>query len=324
MSPERDDYLDDDRKAAPGERRRGVLAAGWLRALLVLGALAVLLIVSVPYIIEWVAPSAPLPGPVVRAVPPAEPVKSEKSESVAASTPAPAPAASTAAPEPKAELPAKGDPSKPSTKPESAPKAAVAAKETAPDAVPAKAAAKPQPAAKATPPSPKATAPAVKATVTPTTATGDYWVQVGLFANSDNAERLAKELREEHFAVEIAQTTRGNASASTPVSQHEVVVTGSSVDAVTAALKGTGTAEGVADGVVVRPPRDLKDAVALSRRLAGEGLKVRIRRVTTTAAGGTLYLVRVGGYSTRDAAAAGKRELAAKGVGGFVTQDAVK
>jgi hypothetical protein len=146
---------------------------------------------------------------------------------------------------------------------------------------------------------------------------------VGLFARGDNAERLAKELRDERFSVEIAQTTRGAAAA--PVSRHEVVVEGATVETVNAALKGAGTAEPAAGAVVVRPAMDLKDAVTLSRRLAAEGLQVRIRRVAEpSGAGSTVYLVRVGGYPTRDAAAAGRRELAAKGVGGFVTQGPVK
>ncbi|HKZ06714.1 MAG TPA: SPOR domain-containing protein [Methylomirabilota bacterium] len=331
MSPERDDYLDDDGGKEAREGRSGPLSAGWLRALIVLGGLAILLIVTVPYMIEWIAPSAPLPGPVTRAMPPGEPVKPEalataptepvKPEPIAAPTPASplAPAAPAAASDPRAEAPASEKPALP-PRPEPEPKPAVATKRAAKEAAPAKAAAPPKTAvAKASIPATSAPA----AAGTPTAATGgDYWIQVGLFARSDNAERLAKELREERFAVEIAQTTRGDSSA--PVSQHEVLVTGSTVEAVTAALKGTGTAEATGAGVVVRPAMDLKDAVTLSRRLAGEGLQVRIRRVTTSTGGGTLYLVRVGGYPTRDAATAGKRELASKGVTGFLTQGPVK
>jgi cell division septation protein DedD len=330
VSPERDDYLDDEGKdSLPG--RPGALAAGWLRALMVLGGLAILLIVTVPYVIEWIAPSAPLPGPVTRSVPPADPVKPEalatspaepmKPEPVTAPAPTPASAPPSAAPEPKAEA-AREKPALP-PRPESEAKPAGVAKSAVKDPAPVKAAAPKPTGAKASAPASRATAAAAKPAGTPTAATGgDYWIQVGLFASGDNAERLAKELRDARFAVEIAQTTRGESSA--PASQHEVLVTGSTVEAVTAALKGTGTAEATTGGVVVRPALDLKDAVTLSRRLAGEGLQVRIRRVTTSSAGGTRYLVRVGGYPTRDAAAAGKRELAAKGVTGFLTQGPVK
>jgi cell division septation protein DedD len=336
VSPERDDYLDDDGPQEPRSGRSGPLSAGWLRALIVLGGLAILLIVTVPYIIEWIAPSTPLPGPVTRSMPPAEPAKPEalatapaepvKPEPIATATPAPspAPAAPSAAPEPKAEAPAASE--KPALPPRSEPepKPEVATRSVVKETAPAKAAA-PQNAAvaKASTGAPRASATPVKPAATPTAAAGgDYWIQVGLFASSDNAERLAKELREERFSVEIAQTMRGVSSA--PANQHEVLVTGSTVEAVTAALKGTGNAEATEAGVVVRPAMDLKDAVTLSRRLAGEGLQVRIRRVTTSGAGGTLYLVRVGGYPTREAATAGKRELAAKGVTGFLTQGPVK
>lgn len=330
MSPDRDDYLEDQ---AEGGRTgtRSALAAGWLRALLVLAALAVVLMITVPYVLEWLSPSPP-PPPIAR---PAltEPAKSgtvtalapaappAKSETEAAPAPAAPPATATAPitkPEPAP---------KPAPKDEPAPKVESAAKPAAPAATepaPARPASKPSPlAARAGEPATPKPGASSRPAATPATAGGEYWVQVGLFANGDNAERLAKELREERFAVEVAQTARGGAAG--PVNRHEVVVNGASVETVTAALKGTGTAEVVAGAVVIRPALDLKDAVTLSRRLAGEGLEVRIRRVGAAPAGGnTVYLVRVGGYPTRDAAAAGKRELAAKGVGGFVTQGPAK
>ena len=297
MSPDRDDdYLDDDvtvGRAAP----RGVLAAGWLRALLVLVALAVVLVIAVPYVLEWLAPE---PRPVARP----SLIEPPKSETAMTQTQAPlsAPAPTVA----------------PVTPPEAAAKSGAAATpEPAPRAEPVMEAAR---AAEPTAPPKSATPPRAAGATTPG---GDYWVQVGLFASSDNAERLAKELRAERFAVEVAQMTRGGAAPA--VSRHEVIVDGATVEAVNAALKGTGTAEAAAGGVVVRPAMDLKDAVTLSRRLAADGLQVRIRRVgEASGAGSTVYLVRVGGYPTRDAAAAGKRELAAKGVGGFVTQGGVK
>lgn len=312
MSPDRDDYLDDETEGGrPGPR--SVLASGWLRALLVLAALAIGLVITVPYVLEWLGPSPPA-QPIARRTL-TEPAKPETVTAPAPmAPPAPAPAPETAtAPAAKSE---------PATKPEPAPKADPAPKPAAPVATES------EPARPATKPSPlaaRATEPGASSRPAPaaTTAGGEYWVQVGLFANGDNAERLAKDLREERFAVEVAQTTRGGAAG--PVNRHEVVVNGASVETVTAALKGTGTAEAVAGAVVIRPDMDLKDAVTLSRRLAAEGLEVRIRRVGAAPAGGdTVFLVRVGGYPTRNAAAAGKRELAAKGVGGFVTQGPAK
>jgi cell division septation protein DedD len=313
VSPDRDDYLDDETEGGRAGTR-SVLASGWLRALLVLAALAIGLVITVPYVLEWLGPPSPPAQPIARRAL-TEPAKPETVTAPAPmAPPAPAPAPETAtAPAAKSE---------PATKPEPAPKSDSAPKPAAPvatESAPARPATKPSPlAARATEPG-ASSRPAPAAT----TAGGEYWVQVGLFANGDNAERLAKDLREERFAVEVAQTTRGGAAG--PANRHEVVVNGASVETVTAALKGTGTAEAVAGAVVIRPAMDLKDAVTLSRRLADEGLEVRIRRVGAAPAGGdTVFLVRVGGYPTRNAAAAGKRELAAKGVGGFVTQGPAK
>jgi cell division septation protein DedD len=311
VSPDPDDYLDDDATDSRAARR-GILAAGWLRALLVLATLAVVLVITVPYLLEWLAPEP-------RATARPSLIEPPKSETALTQTQAPGPAPAP----PVAVVTAPAASLEPAAKPEPAPGSDAAVK---PDAVSkSEPPTKPEAALKAEPaPKPAvARAAAPPPATKPTVAGGEYWVQVGLFARGDNAERLAKELRDERFSVEVAQATRGAAAA--PVSRHEVVVEGATVEAVNAALKGTGTAEPAAGAVVVRPAMDLKDAVTLSRRLAAEGLQVRIRRAAEpSGAGSTVYLVRVGGYPTRDAAAAGRRELAAKGVGGFVTQGPVK
>jgi type IV secretory pathway VirB10-like protein len=335
VSPDRDDeYLGDD--AEERRSKHGVLSAGWLRALLVLSALAVVLVITVPYLLQWLSgPTPPSPRPALTETPRTEPTKVE----TAATAPTPAPPVATPTPEPpaKTEMPAaKPEPpaktEMPSAKPDPPAKTEMpSAKPDPPSrpevAVKSEPASKSEPAALPSPkPLPKASAGSGQSTATPTTPGGEYWVQVGLFANGDNAERLAKELRDERFSVEVTQAAKGGSSATASSNQHEVVVNGSTVEAVTAALKGTGTAEVSGDAVVVRPAMDLKDAVALSRRLAGEGLEVRIRRMPAApaAGGATHYIVRVGGYVTREAAAAGRRELAAKGVGGFVTQGPAK
>jgi type IV secretory pathway VirB10-like protein len=335
VSPDRDDeYLGDD--AEERRSKHGVLSAGWLRALLVLSALAVVLVITVPYLLQWLSgPTPPSPRPALTETPRTEPTKVQ----TAATAPTPAPPVATPTPEPpaKTEMPAaKPEPpaktEMPAAKPEPPAKTEMpSAKPDPPSrpevAVKSEPASKSEPAALPSPkPLPKASAGSGQSTATPTTPGGEYWVQVGLFANGDNAERLAKELRDERFSVEVTQAAKGGSSATASSNQHEVVVNGSTVEAVTAALKGTGTAEVSGDAVVVRPAMDLKDAVALSRRLAGEGLEVRIRRMPAApaAGGATHYIVRVGGYVTREAAAAGRRELAAKGVGGFVTQGPAK
>ena len=337
MTPEDDDYLADDRETQSASRR--LLAAGWLRALLVLAVLAIVIVITVPYILQWLESGAPeraamTDAQVTRSVPAsATPIESTPAAPTPAVAMAPAPAAKeppiakdagSAKDAPAAkELPAAKEPvkagatvprSEPSVKAATAPAPAPAAQDS-----PAS-----KPPAKAAPVIARAAAPALAAPAKPLNGGGSYWVQVGLFQNAANAERLAQDLRTDRFSVEVAQVTRDGAAPA--VSRHEVLVTGSSVDAVTAALKGSGTAQAVTGGVVVRPALDLKDAVTLSRRLASEGLEVRIRRAATapTSGGATVHLVRVGGYATPAEAQAGKKQLAAKGVGGFITQGVAK
>ena len=345
MTPEQDDYLAED-----GEDRsasRSLLAAGWLRAFLVLAALAVVIVISVPYILQWLETGSP-ERPALTDTQLTRPVPAPPTRIETAPAPAgPAPVVTTPPAPVAKELPAVKEPVAPKeaglAKDLSAAKEMPAAKEAA-KKEPAKAAASaprtepparaatatgPAPVAKDTPASrppakapmvmAKAAAPAPVAPSKPLNGGGGYWVQVGLFENAGNAERLAQDLRADRFSVEVAQVTRGGATPA--ASRHEVLVTGSSVDAVTAALKGSGTAQAVTGGVVVRPALDLKDAVTLSRRLTSEGLEVRIRRVASTPADGgtTIHLVRVGGYATPAEAQAGKKALAAKGIAGFVT-----
>jgi sporulation related protein len=152
---------------------------------------------------------------------------------------------------------------------------------------------------------------------------GDFWVQVGAFQREDNAEALARSVREKTKmpARITSRSARADAPAVTSV-RHEVFVSGAPVPAVNAALRGHGSAHPVRGGVAVQPPLELKEAVALSRRLSGEGMTVQIRRVggaAATAAPAVAYVVRVGGFGTRAQAEAAKRELASKGVTGFVT-----
>ena len=152
---------------------------------------------------------------------------------------------------------------------------------------------------------------------------GDFWVQVGAFQREDNAEALARSVREKtKMSARItSRSARADAPAVTSV-RHEVFVSGAQVPAVNAALRGNGSAHPVRGGVAVQPPLELKEAVALSRRLSGEGMTVKIRRVggeAATAVPAVAYVVRVGGFSTRTQAEAAKRELASKGVTGFVT-----
>jgi hypothetical protein len=162
-----------------------------------------------------------------------------------------------------------------------------------------------------------------KVAAAPAGRAGDFWVQVGAFQREDNAEALARSVREKTKmpARITSRSARADAPALTSV-RHEVFVSGAQVTAVNAALRGHGSAHAVRGGVAVQPPLEFKEAVALSRRLSGEGMTVKVRRVGGEAAAAdpaVAYVVRVGGFGTRAQAEAAKRELASKGVTGFVT-----
>ena len=160
---------------------------------------------------------------------------------------------------------------------------------------------------------------------------GGYWVQVGAFLEEKNAEGLAKQLRGESFPVQVSLVTRGSAPvpAKATGGQNQLFITGSTPDAVTAALKGKGTAQAVKGGVAVNPPFDLETAMSLSSSLKKEGFKVVIRRAKAAApkaaGGGPAYhVVRVGGYPDRTKAQQVRGELEAKGHPGFLTRGAAR
>jgi cell division septation protein DedD len=163
---------------------------------------------------------------------------------------------------------------------------------------------------------------------------GDYWVQVGAFLEERNAEALAKQLRGENLRVQVSAVTRGgapvSAAAKTSGGQNQLFITGSTPDAVNAALKGKGTAQAVKGGVQVNPPFDLETAMSLSSSLKKDGFKVVIRRATGAApkaaggAGPTYHVVRVGGYPDRTKAQQLRGELEAKGYPSFLTQGAAR
>jgi cell division septation protein DedD len=161
---------------------------------------------------------------------------------------------------------------------------------------------------------------------------------VGAFIEEKNAEALAKQLRGESFPVQISAVSKGGAAvpATAPAkatgAQNQLFITGSTPDAVNAALKGRGTAQAVKGGVQVNPPFDLETAMSLSSSLKKDGFKVVIRRAKsvaapkTAAAGGgpTYHVVRVGGYPDRAKAQQARGELQAKGHPGFLTQGAAR
>ena len=204
MSPERpedDDFLEDDEHEEYGQR--SIFATGWFRAVLVLLVLAVIAVIAVPLIGGWFEPTPP---PKVTTTRPAEP------------TPAPLPAPTT--PAPKVETPATPPPAAqaptPTPTPAPTPPSATPAPVTPPPAV-STPPARPEMPAQSTPSkapekakAPERTAAATgKSASKATAAGGSYWVQVGAFKESKNAEGLARALRSEGFTVQVASVTRG-------------------------------------------------------------------------------------------------------------------
>ena len=255
------------------------------------------------------APSAPAPE---KTAPPEKPASAEKS--AASETSAPAPMT------PATEKPAPA----PSKKSEAS--TSVAAKEPAEARAPRAAA--PSPA-----------------------GTGDYFVQVGAFKNPDTAKKLAVRLREQKYNVEetSATTTVKSArsappsappaaappAAATPSDRYDVYVSGAAPAELNTKLSAKGlSAEPSGGGVVVKPSMPLRDAVALSKDLAVDGLKVQVRRAAAGSASapaaapsatidmtdGTLYRVRVGPFDDRSTATSTLRELEQKGYQPFIAR----
>jgi cell division septation protein DedD len=327
VNPEKDDFQDDEEHDEFGSR--SIFAAGWFRAVLVLTVLAIVLVVSLPYLLNWFEPPPPQiakpaepPRATSPAPKPAPPPAATPAPPAAAPAPAPPPAAAKPAPAaaPAKPAPAKAAaPAKPAALP-SAPKVAErpAAPATATPAekspAPAKVA-KAEPAKKAAPaPRPEGAAPAA----TP----GSFWVQLGAFKERGNAESLAKTLRREGVPVEVSSVSR--AGGGKEAQKHELFVTQASVEKVSAALKGRGSAQSVPGGVVVKPAFSLQEAMTVSKQLTSDGLSVVIRPAGGVAPGASYHVVRAGGYPDRAKALAALDELKAKGHPGFLVEGPAK
>ncbi len=294
MSPERDDYEEDEEEYEEEEAGRSIFAAMWFRALLIVITLAVVGVLALPYVLDWLGPSTKPTVPIVKPAQ-APPPKPQPVAPQPPPSPPPAPAAPTAPPTPPAPKVAE-QPAPPTPKP---------AVPAAPSTPPA-----PKVAEKLTGPAPK---PAVSAPAAP--SKGDYWVQVGAFSDPKNAARLAARLTGEKYSVQRATVTRGGGAGS----GNEIFVAGVRQRDVYDKVKAKGLrADAVKGGAVVRPPMPLRDAVALSKELADAGMDVKIRRVGGEK--GTVHVVRVGGFPDRKEAEAAKAELDGKGIPGFVVK----
>ena len=343
-----DDFLEDDVDERDRRSASAIFASGWFRAVLVLGVLAITLVVAVPHVLRWMQPATPKQTRQV-----ARPVDLRPSSEAPAAAPLGAPAPSPAPATPGATPPSASTPPPPPTSPAS-PSASSTPATPAPPVPPVAPAAPPKvaqaPVTERLVPAPSATpdreiAPAkpamtaadtakieahgktaarhgpapAKVASAPPARSGAFWVQVGAFQHERNAEALARKIRGMKMPVQTTRRVRAQTVAAT-VPRHEVFVMDAPVATVNAALRGQGRAQAVRGGVAVQPPLELKEAVALSRRLTGEGLSVKIRRMGGDAAAEspTTYVVRVGGYATRGQAETARRALAGKGVKGFV------
>ena len=308
-------------EAYEDEAPRSIFSAIWFRVIVVVVVLGVVTAVAVPYVLDWVSPTpekAPPAPPASMTTPPAAP----PSPPVAVES-APAGAAKAARPAPAA--PGKAAPAHPLT-----------------TAVPAPA----EPGEKATKVPPTRAEPSRRAAKAAKSAAGTYWVQVGAFRDAATAERVAERLRAQKYTVE--QSMSGGARAAEPSSPkpsasprspgsdlYDVFVSGGSPATLSAKLGGRGlAAEPMGDGAVVKPSLPLRDAVALSKDLAAEGLKVQVKRsgsaAPSTGAAATpapapsaegLHRVRVGPYADRAAATGALRELEAAGFKPYIARE---
>jgi len=195
--PEQDDFLEDEEQEEYGQR--SIFATGWFRAVLVLLVLAVIGVIAVPLIGGWFEPTPPPkvmskpsePSSTLVPVPSTAPPASQMPSAAAPPT-APPPAAAPAPavqpppmPPPAVSSPAPA-PARPEMPPASAPKAAEKTKA-------------PERTAAVTP---------SKSAAKPAASSGNYWVQVGAFKESRNAEGLARKLRAEGFSPQVTRVTR--------------------------------------------------------------------------------------------------------------------
>ncbi len=325
MSPERE-YEDDEEQEEHEEfGPRSIFAAGWFRAVLVLTVLAIAVVVSLPYLLNWFEPVVPpartaMPTEPSRPVsdtmpPPPAPTRPSEAAPAPAVQPAPKPSAAPVAPAPVLKAVEKPAATPPVRK--AAPEKPVVER-----AAPAKSAGAGKIAKAGEAPSRPVSLVAAKGDGT--AGGGSYWVQLGAFKEQKNADSLARALRSEGFPVEVTRITRGTGEEKwTAPQRHELFVTDASVAKVNAALKGRGSAQAVPGGVTVKPVFPLQEAMVISKQLAEQGLKVIIRPAAGSVVGGsgaTFHVVRAGGYPDRPRALAARNALQSKGhPGGVLT-----
>ena len=316
------DDLEDEEQRFEDEGRRSIFSALWFRAILVVVVLGVVAAVAVPYVLELANQPPPKPTVVARpeTAPPAPIVPPPPSaETTPPQAPAPAPAMEKA---PAAEKPAdRGE-------------GARAGRSGA------RALAQSGPAHRRGREGIDDAAPHGDEPAPTVQGQGAYFIQVGAFKSQDSARRLATRLRELKYNVEETAAAGGAKtaasapapSASSAGDKYDVYVMGGTAGDINAKLGPKGlTSEPSAGGVVVKPSLPLRDAVALSKDLAVDGLKVQVRRSSGGAASPSaaasaalssdgLYRVRVGPFDDRAAATSTLRELQQRGYTPFIAR----
>jgi len=350
---------------------RSIFATMWFRALLVLMVLAGVVAVAAPYILDATNPPnksaiasrpqsgpaptpSPAPMPMASSFVPADtaPATPAHSERAAADTPAP-PLPAASAQVGATDRPSTSDRRTPTEK-ASAPTRVAAAEKSAKSTPTEKSADKKDTptvaAASETKSEAKSPAKRVSSATTASaqraSTSDEWWVQVGAYRDESTARKLAERLRDQNYTVQesmkppAADRSSPAPSAAKPagVDQYDVFVSNTSTTDLNPRLVGKGlTAEPSGSGVIVKPSLPLRDAVALSKELATDGLKVQVRRAgsptgeTTipvgakrltpaVSSGESLHRVRVGAFSDHATAVTTLKELEAKGYKPFIAR----
>ncbi len=178
---------------------RSIFSTGWFRAVLVLAALTVVVVVALPHLLSWLAP---VPPPVTESGRVAQRVE-----------PPPVPASSPASPPTRSEVAASSRPAP--LKPTGPTMPALTANVPHGVAVSPKTSSASELARTTARSREKGAAISSMSSSTRAETQGTYWVQVGSFKDATNAERLAKRLKEQGFSIQVATVTRREGIAAT-------------------------------------------------------------------------------------------------------------
>ncbi|HEV8436973.1 MAG TPA: SPOR domain-containing protein [Methylomirabilota bacterium] len=205
MSPEHEDFHEDEDQEEYGAR--SIFAAGWFRAVLVLTVLAIVVVVALPYLLNWFEP---MPPPVKAPSRQAHNADSSPTPSLSA-PPASQTAAAPSMPTELPSAPAKSAVEKPRA---SAPATAVSQRPAVP--APMSPTLPPQTvkAVEAPPRVERVALTSTKSDDTRRSMAGNYWLQLGIFKERQNAEALARKAREQGFPIQVARVTRAEPSPS--------------------------------------------------------------------------------------------------------------